>query len=146
MHSNVYQDLQNQNVIVYEKPSTGDIRFPTYLGYRVIVDDGMPTRAGTTDGTVYQCYLFGEGAIALGQGGAPVPSEVDRDALAGEDYLITRTHFLLHPRGVKWAEGSVAGDAPTNTECQNAANWDRVYEKKNVRLVMLEVNLTSQIP
>lgn len=140
MHSAVFQELQNQNVIVYEKPSTGDIKFPTYLGYRVIVDDGCPVRAGTTDGLVYTSYLFGEGAVAYGQGGAPVPSETDRDALAGEDYLITRTHFLLHPRGVEWAEGSVAGEAPTNAEAENALNWNRVYERKNVRLAQLITN------
>lgn len=140
MHSAVFQELQNQNVIIYEKPADGDIKFPTYLGYRVIVDDGCPVRAGTTDGLVYTTYLFGEGAVAYGQGGAPVPSETDRDSLAGEDYLITRTHFLLHPRGVEWAEGTVAGEAPTNAECALAANWNRVYERKNVRVAQLVTN------
>lgn len=140
MHSTVFQELQNQNVIIYETPSGQDIRFPTYLGYRVLVDDGMPTVAGGTSGTKYTSYLFGQGAAAYGQGGAPVPSETDRDSLAGEDYLITRTHFIMHPRGVKWAEGSVAGEAPTNAEAALAANWDRVYERKNVRVAQLVTN------
>lgn len=140
MHSAVFQELQNQNVIVYEVPAGADIKIPTYLGYRVIVDDGLPVRAGTTDGLVYTSYLFGEGAVAYGQGGAPVPSETDRDALAGEDYLITRTHFIMHPRGVEWAEGSVAGEAPTNAEAENALNWNRVYERKNIRVAALITN------
>jgi len=140
MHSAVFQELQNQNVIVYEVPAGGDIKIPTYLGYRVIVDDGMPVRAGTTDGLVYTSYLFGEGAVAYGQGGAPVPSETDRDALAGEDYLITRSHFIMHPRGVEWLDGSVAGEAPTNAEALLAANWNRVYERKNIRVAALETN------
>lgn len=140
MHSAVFQELQNQNVIVYERPAGQDIKFPTYLGYRVIVDDGCPVRAGTTDGLVYTSYLFGEGAIAYGQGGAPVPSETDRDSLAGEDYLITRTHFLLHPRGVEWTEASVAGEAPTNVEAALGTNWNRVYERKNVRVAQLVTN------
>lgn len=140
MHSAVFQELQNQNVIVYEVPAGADIKIPFYLGYRVIVDDGLPVNPGATDGFKYTSYLFGEGAVAYGQGGAPVPSETDRDSLAGEDYLITRTHFLMHPRGVEWLEGSVAGEAPTNAEAALAANWNRVYERKNVRVAALITN------
>lgn len=140
MHSTVFQTLQNQNVIVYEKASNADIRFPTYLGYRVIVDDGMPAVAGTTSGFKYTTYLFGEGAVAYGQGGAPVPSETDRDSLAGEDFLITRTHFIMHPRGIAWQEASVGGESPTNAEAATATNWDRVYERKNVRFAKLVTN------
>jgi len=140
MHSAVFQELQNQNVIVYETPATADIKIPFYLGYRVIVDDGCPVRAGSTDGLVYTSYLFGEGAVAYGQGGAPVPSETDRDSLAGEDYLITRSHFIMHPRGIEWIDGSVAGEAPTNVEAALAANWNRVYERKNIRVAQLVTN------
>lgn len=140
MHSAVYQGLQNLEVIVYERPAGTDIKIPTYLGYRVIVDDGLPVVAGGTSGFVYTSYLFGEGAVAFGQGGAPVPSETDRDSLAGEDYLITRAHFIMHPRGVEWLDGSVAGEAPTNTEAALAANWNRVYERKNVRFCQLLTN------
>ena len=140
MHSVVFQELQNQNVIVYEVPAGGDIKIPTYLGFRVLVDDSLPVNPGATDGFKYTSYLFGEGAAAFGQGGAPVPSETDRDSLAGEDYLITRSHFLMHPRGVEFTETSVAGEAPTNAECENAANWNRVYERKNVRVAALITN------
>ena len=38
----------------------------TFQGRRVVVDDSLPTRAGTTDGTVYTTYLFGQGAFAKG--------------------------------------------------------------------------------
>jgi hypothetical protein len=140
MHSIPFQTLQNANVIQYEQASTADIKIPYYLGYRVIVDDGLPVVAAATNGFVYTSYLFGEGAVAYGQGSAPVPSETDRDALAGEDYLITRSHFILHPRGVEWLDGSVAGEAPTNTEAALAANWNRVYERKNVRIAQLLTN------
>ena len=140
VHSAVFQELQRQNVIVYETPAGQSIKFPTYLGYRLIVDDGCPVAAGGTDGFKYTSYLFGEGAVALGQGGAPVPSETDRDSLAGEDYLITRSHFLMHPRGVAWQEASVAGEAPTNAETAAAANWSRVWERKNVRVAQLVTN------
>ena len=42
----------------------------TFQGRRVIVDDSLPMRAGTTDGLVYTTYLFGPGAF--GKGAAPL--------------------------------------------------------------------------
>lgn len=141
MHSAVFGSLQKQEVIVYEKAAGTDIKLPTYLGLRVFVDDGMPTEAGATDGTKYTSYLFGEGAIGLGDGQAPVPSETDRDSLAGEDYLITRSHYILHPRGVAFTAASVAGESATNAELATAANWSRKYTRKNVRLAKLVTNI-----
>ena len=121
-----------------KNPSADSV--PFFLGKRVIVDDGCPVAAGSTSGYKYTTYLFGQGAIGRGEGSAPTPVETDRDSLAGEDYLIHRRHFVLHPRGIKWTESSVAGSSPTNAEVEDAANWDRVYEKKNIRIVKLITN------
>ena len=130
MHSAVEADLARQDLIDFTKDSTGSIEIPTYLGKRVIVDDGCPVADG-----VYTTYIFGQGAIGYGEGGAPVPTETTRDALSGDDILINRRHFLLHPRGVRWLDQAVAGRSPTNAELANPANWLRVYEPKNVRIV-----------
>jgi len=144
MHSKCYTDLLKQELIDFIKPSEGEDSVPVYLNKRVIVDDKCPTRAGSTDGTVYQSYLFGEGAVGKGDGAAPVPVETDRDALSSNDILIIRNHTLLHPRGFAWQESSIAGAAtgggPTNLELAEAAQWDRVYEQKNTRCVMIETN------
>ena len=130
MHSAVEADLARQDLIDFTKDSTGSIEIPTYLGKRVIVDDGCPVADG-----VYTTYIFGQGAIGYGEGGAPVPTETTRDALSGDDILVNRRHFLLHPRGVRWTDAEVAGSSPTNAELANPANWLRVYEPKNVRIV-----------
>lgn len=112
-------------------PATGEAAYTTFLGKRVIIDDTSPV-----SGTSYTTYIFGEGAIGLGNGQPPVPTEVDRDSLAGEDYLINRKHFILHPRGVEFTSGSVAGSSPTNAECEDGANnWTRVWQVKNIRIV-----------
>lgn len=132
MHSKAYASLQKQNLIDFVPTSDGKIMIPTYLERKVVVDDGCPVNTSTG---VYTTYLFGEGAIGLGNGAAPVPTETDRDSLAGDDILINRQHFVLHPRGVAFQNASVAGSSPTNAETEAAANWARVYEKKNVRLV-----------
>jgi hypothetical protein len=130
MHSTVFAELEKQNLIQYIPNSQGVVEFPTYLNRRVIVDDGCPV-----DVDVFTTYLFGQGAIGQGDGEAPVPTETDRDSLAGEDILINRRHYLLHPRGVKFTDVSVAGSSPSNNELATADNWNRVYENKNIRIV-----------
>lgn len=130
MHSDTFTALEQQNLIQYIPNSQGVVEFPSYMGKEVIVDDGCPVE---TD--VYTTYLFGKGAIGKGNGQAPVPTETDRDSLAGEDILINRHHFILHPRGVKFTNTSVAGDSPSNAELATQTNWERVYEPKNIRIV-----------
>lgn len=130
MHSAVQAKLAKDDLIDTLKGSEGNTTFTTFMGKRVIIDDGCPVADG-----VYTTYLFGEGAIGLGNGAAPVPTETDRDSLAGDDILVNRQHFILHPRGVKFTDTSVAGAAPTNAELATSANWVRVYEPKNIRIV-----------
>lgn len=139
-HPVVYHNMKKLDAISFQKSSDGDLEVETYRGLRVIVDASIPTRAGTTSGTVYTTYLFGDGAIGLGQGGAPVPSETDRDSLAGEDILITRSHFIMHPRGVAFQSVAVAGASPTNAEHATVTNWSRVYERNNVRIAAITTN------
>lgn len=134
MHSAVYTKLQKNNEIEFVPDSETKINIPYYLGqYRVIVDDQCPSNAGT-----YTTYLFGQGAFGLGNGAAPVPTETDRDSLAGEDVLINRQHFLLHPRGIKWTETAVTGKTPTFAEIATADNWNKVYDTKNIRIVIFK--------
>lgn len=135
-HPVVYHNLKKIDNISFEKESMGDLEIETYRGLRVIVDRNLPV-SGSDPNYVYTTYLFGSGAIGMGQGGAPVPSETDRDSLAGEDILVTRSHFLMHPRGVKFTDASVAGESPTNAELSDAQNWSRVYERENVRIAAI---------
>lgn len=135
VHSATFASLRKQNLIEFIKDSDNQ-PIATYMGKRVIVDDGMPVEDG-----VYTTYIFGQGAFGLGNGGAPVPTEVDRDSLQGDDILINRQHFVLHPRGVRFMDAEVAGSSPTNAELADAENWNRVYEPKNVRIVAFKHKL-----
>lgn len=141
VHSDVYRSLRKQKALDEVQPTDGDLIIRTIDGLAVIVDDNCPKVAGATSGFKYTSYLFGNGAFGMGNGAAPVPSETDRDTLAGNDILINRSHFVMHPRGVKHAAGSVAGASPTNAELALAANWDRVYDRKNVRMASLVANI-----
>jgi len=130
VHSATYRLMKKQDLIEFIRDSQGQ-EIPTYMGKRVIVDDGMPVTSG-----VYTTYLFGPGAIGYGEGTPKVPVATDRDELVGggEEYLVSRRHFVLHPRGVKWT-GTPSGDTPTNAELATTGNWSRVYEAQNVRIV-----------
>ena len=134
MHSATKAYLKKQNLIQYERDST-DVEFETYQGRRVIVDDGCPVADG-----VYTTYLFGNGAIAYGNGSPEgfVPTELDREKRKGSgvDYLINRKTFILHPRGIKFT-GAVRANQETvsRAELANAKNWERVYEPKAIRMV-----------
>lgn len=130
MHSAVEAKLAKDDMIEFRQPSSGSTFVPTYMGHQVIVNDLLTPASG-----VYTSYIFGPGAIGLGNGAAPVPTEVDRDSLAGDDILVNRQHFILHPRGVKFTSSSVAGSSPTNAELATAANWTRVYDPKLIRIV-----------
>ena len=134
MHSATEAVLAKQDLIEYIQPSTGSIEVPTFLGKRVIVDDGVPFDSETG---AYTTYLFGPGAVAYGEGNPVgfVPTETDRDSLAGEDYLINRRTFILHPRGVRFTSTNVAGVSPSNAELADGDNWTRVYEPKAIRIV-----------
>ena len=138
MHSAVYSKLQKENLIVYTTTSDGKIAFPTYLGYRIVIDDSAPVTAG-----VYTSYLFGAGAIGLGNGAAPTPTEIDRDSLQGDDILINRQHFVLHPRGIKWTNTSVVGKSPTMAEIETAANWELVYPAKSIRVIIFKHRIVA---
>lgn len=133
VHSATLASLRKQDLIEFAPDSEGKPTIPTYMGKRVVVDDGCPVANG-----VYTSYLFGQGAIGLGNATPPVATEVGRNQLGGVDYLINRQHFILHPRGVAWQDKVVTQTRPknpSNTDLANGENWRRVYEPKNVRIV-----------
>lgn len=138
MHSATYSSLKKQNLISTEHPSM-DTAFESYQGRRVVVDDGCPVD-GTGANATFTSYLFGQGAIALGNGSPVgfVPTEMDRDKKKGSgvDYLINRKTMILHPRGVKFTNANVAKtEGPSRAELKDATNWQPVYEPKQIRIV-----------
>lgn len=140
VHSATLASLRKQDLIEFAPDSEGKPTIPTYMGKRVIVDDGCPAAKNG----VYTSYLFGQGAIGLGNAMPPVATEVGRNQLGGVDYLINRQHFILHPRGVKWKDEVVSQDTPmnpSNEDLANGENWSRVYEAKNVRIVAFKHKL-----
>ena len=139
INSNVENYLAKQGL---KEGEINGIRVPQWQGKTVIVDDGMPFDTTTGVGIA---YIFGAGAIAYGNGSDPniLQTEVVRKglSLAGEDILVNRRLPLIHPRGVKWTEDSVAGTFPDFDELETGTNWERVYEPKAVRIVKFQFKI-----
>ncbi len=141
MHSATESALRKQNLIDVIKPSDSPA-FNIYQGKRVVIDDGCPVDTGG----IYTTYLFGQGALALGNGNPVgfIPTETDRDKKKGSgvDYLINRKTMILHPRGIKFTNASVAKtEGPSRLELANKVNWQRVYEPKQIRIVAFKHKL-----
>lgn len=146
MHSVVYNNLAKQNLIDFIPDSEGKVKFPSYLGYRVIKDDGVKKITGTNR-TEYVTYLVGRNAICWNE--APtspspnieVEAKPDQGNGMGGDILYSRRQFVLHPYGIKWTDASTAGEFPTDAELATATNWDRVYaERKQIPIAYLLTN------
>src|SRR6478609_1430125 len=118
MHSATEAALRKLDLIDFIPDSEGKAQIKTFQGRRVVVDDNLPFRNGTTDGQVYTTYLFGPGAFGKGSARLNKPIrggfgtegvELARVALDSDSVLVNRRHTILHPRGVKFTAASVAG-------------------------------------
>lgn len=140
VHSVVYARMQKNNLIDMIPDSQGVYNIPSINGMMVIVDDSMPVSNG-----VYESWLFGAGAFRLGQGAPKVPLETQREALkgngGGQEYLVNRWEWIIHPVGCKYA-GTVPTGGPSNASTSNnlahAGSWQRVFpERKQIKIARL---------
>lgn len=144
MHSSVYYGLYAMNLITFVRESE-DSSFATFQGKRVIVDDSLVVVQGTNRPT-YTSILFGVGAVQAGEGNMPntIASEMDRNADAGngggETLIYSRRTDIIMPIGFSFSGSSVAAQSATYAELQAAANWDRVWDVKNIPIRFLQTN------
>ena len=149
VHSVVYQTMQKNNLIDFVPDSDQKVNIPTFHGYRVIVDDGMPNPAGSvaaaTSAGIYHSWFFAPGAIQFGVGTATDPVALEKNERsgngAGEQTLHTRQVYCIHPTGHKFAT-SASGGGPTNGtgsgNLAHAGSWARVYpERKQIGIARL---------
>jgi hypothetical protein len=153
MHSVPYHNMEKSGLIEYVQTTNSDGTssvqvgapnqtargIPTVFGRRIIVDDTCPV-ANVTGGKAYTSYLFGQGAIARGEGAPKVPFETERTAKRGITEIFHRRHFILHPRGIKFTNTTVTKETPSNANLALAANWSRVWDAKNIRIVKMVTN------
>ena len=145
MHSKVYADLRKQNLITDVPIADQAPLVPFYQDMEVIVDDNVPTETRTTTGddvTVYTTILLKEAAFAFNetaQGFKPVAVDEEDDMGFGEQILLTKRMFVLHPAGFDFT-GTPAGLSPTNTELATGTNWVMKQDIKLSGFVALKTN------
>lgn len=137
MHSATFTQLQKQQKIESEYDSDLKIKIAYYLGYQVIVDDGMPVKSG-----VYDTFFIGKGCISRNDGvpNGLITTETDRDKIGAKNYLINRRAMVLHPIGLSWKRDAVLADNkayPSNADLEKAENWELKTHHKNVPIVVL---------
>lgn len=140
VHSVVYNRMQKNNLIDFIPDAQGNFTIPTFLGRRVVMDDGMPKT-----GNVYDSWLFGSEVIRLGFGTPNVPTEIDRKPGAGngagQEILYNRHEWCIHPVGHAYI-GTAPNGGPDNTASANmlaaAGSWDhRFSQRKQIKFARL---------
>lgn len=143
MHSATYTQLQKQQKIDTEYDATLQIKINYYLGYQVVVDDGMPAVNG-----VYDTYFLGKGVFARNDGmpAGLIGVETDRNKRKAENILINRRALVMHPLGISWnANATLTGDKKyaSNADLIKPANWTLKKDHKNIPIVALKHKLAA---
>lgn len=149
VHSVVFARMQKNNLIDFIPDSEGRVNIPTFLGRRVIIDDGVPNPAGVgaaqTAAGIYHTLVAGPGAFRWGVGQPKVPTEMDRipgvGNGSGQEVLYNRVEWCIHPAGYRYV-GTAASGGPSNAATANnlaaAASWSRCFpERKQIKLARL---------
>lgn len=151
MHSVIAKRIAKDDQIETIRDSEGNILYMAYKDVRIVIDDSMPTFGTGVDRT-YLTVLFGAGAITYGNGQPLVPTEPWRDPQGGQgggvEQLWSRKTWLIHPTGYKFLSASLTGNGGTTddgvpfknaswADLRNAANWERVVDRKKVNMAFL---------
>jgi len=136
LHPNVLASLEISDKDSFKtgvESQLGPIR--TYRGVPVFTSS-LLVRAGTSNGYVYDSYLFSKGVVGVGEkpqvAGAindPVLDvaslNIQIDAAKNNYTVYDRTRFVMHLNGMKWT-GTPSGQSATNAELGTVGNWSYV--------------------
>ena len=144
VHSKVYSDLSKLGVLKDNfDPATNNVRYQTFIGYRVIVDDFMTVTSGSNS-PKYTSILFGAGTFGTAPAPVDVPSELERLPSTGngggQTVIHARVNDVIHPYGFQNLLAGASKVANSYAELANANRWARVVDRKNVALAFLETN------
>jgi hypothetical protein len=130
-------------------PDSQGVMAATFMGRRVIVDDGLPVTAaagtgGSDAAARYTSFLFGSNLIGYGERSPRVPFEVEREAAqgngAGVETIWERKSWVIHPFGTAFTSTTLTDGYATLAQRRLAANWNRVVERKNIPFAALVTN------
>ncbi len=157
VNSAVAASLRKQQLIDYiPSAENSAVNFEYFQGVRVIVSDQI------FDDTTCVSVYAQPGAMVIGRSTQNIiPSEVWRNPLSGvgsgDETLITRQQFAMGVKGYSWLDTTVTGSVasgsipglssttklwPSIADQALATNWDRVVDRKNVKLSFIHSSET----
>lgn len=142
IHPNVLASLEIADALSFMPGVQSSLPFTitTYRGIPVFVSERL-VRAGTTNGYVYDTYIFARGVVAKGEKpqvggdiGNPVIDVASLNYVADVDknnsLIYDRTRFVMALNGMKYG-GTPAGQSATNAELAVVADWTYQYTTQN---------------
>mgnify|MGYP003571258910 CR=1 FL=1 len=145
MNSKIFAAYKKMELVDYDKYTVNgviskEITLPTIGGKHVLVTDYY-TSTGTGANTVYNTFLFGEGAFLSCDKtnyDNQYTTEYDPETSAGVEKFYTKQGKVLHPNGVSFAVDNVATESPTFAELGAAANYVLKFNHKNIKMGLIK--------
>ena len=111
------------------------------IGSNKAIKSELDKLKGQFDGLTYApgqylTLFFGQGAFGYGEGDPTKPVELERKPGGGNgggaEVLWERKTFILQPAGFSWQGSENRNLSPTAAQYAAAANWKRVFDRKQV--------------
>jgi len=129
VHPDIHAAMIKQDDVEDVRDSEGNLIIRTYKNIPLFMSS-QASRAGTTDGTVYETYVFGPGTVGMGQKaqsstvGDTASLLIDESESTNDVSVYDRRQFILHPNGAKWTgTPASANSGPTDAELATTTNW-----------------------
>jgi hypothetical protein len=142
LHPNVMASLERADKESFQTGVESGLPFTirTYRGIPVFTSE-LLYRAGSSNGYVYNTFLFAKGVVAKGEkmqaSGSPGSPAIDvaslnynPDVNLNNERIYDRTRHVMHLNGMKWT-GTPSGQSATDAELATYTNWSYVYTTQN---------------
>jgi len=152
MHSMIYKEYQKMGMVDFDKYTVDgvikkEITLPTIAGKHLLVTDRFTSTGSGTD-TVYNTYLFGEGAFLSCDKKnyeKQYTTNYDPEKSAGTDMFYTKQGKVLHPNGLSLAVDQIAKESPTYAELGESANYSLKFNTKNVKMGLIKSKVGTAV-
>lgn len=145
MNSTAFATLVKEGLATVARTPDTNVLQRTLNGLPVIVNDAAMTLNGKP-----VVALIGPGAFGYGMANPRIPLEYDREPARGNgggaETLWSRRNMIVHPLGYSFTSTSITGNGSETvargagwTDLANAANWERVADRKQVPIAFLTV-------
>lgn len=152
MHSMIYKEYLKMDMVDFDKYTVDgvikkEITLPTIAGKHLLVTDRFTSTGSSTD-TVYNTYLFGEGAFLSCDKKnyeKQYTTNYDPEKSAGTDMFYTKQGKVLHPNGLSLAVDNIAKESPTYMELGKSANYSLKFNSKNVKMGLIKSKVGTAV-